>query len=282
MPENPDRAAASPKVSLQSLAPPGPATGVGELIEHLDLAGRAAAAPRERPYVALNMVSTADGRATLSGRSGAIGGKADRQLFHGLRTVVDAVMAGAGTVRAERYHRLVRDPAARERRRARGLAEEPLACVVSGRLALGEEIPLLSDPEARVAILTASPASLPAACRARIEYVRCGLAAGAGGGRLDLAAAMRELRARFGVRTLLCEGGPHLNAHLLAAGLVDELFLSLAPALAGGDAGGGSGGDAGGGSLRIVSGVDLDPPVAMELVSAHEHESHLFLRYKID
>jgi riboflavin biosynthesis pyrimidine reductase len=294
-------------VSLRSLAPPGPATGVGELIERLDLAERpelaapgTPGAPGRRPYVALNMISTADGRATLSGRSGTIGGEADRQLFHGLRTVVDAVMAGAGTVRAEGYHRLIRDPAARERRRERGLAGEPLACVVSGRLALGAGIPLLEDPEAHVAILTASPASLPAACRAQIEYVRCVLADGAAGGdqprdsqrrdsqprdsqprdsqprdsTLDLAAAMRELRGRFGVRTLLCEGGPHLNAHLLAAGLVDELFLSLAPALAGGDTTEES--------LRIVSGPGLDPPVTMELVSAHEHESHLFLRYRIN
>jgi len=275
MRESPDRAAASRKVSLKSLAPPRPSTGVGELVEHLDLLELAAAAPRERPYVALNMVSTADGRATLSGRSGAIGGEADRQIFHGLRTVVDAVMAGAGTVRAEGYRRLVRDPAARALRRERGLEEEPLACVVSGRLALDERIPLLADAGARVAIVTASQASLPAACRAQIEYVRCVLAAGtAGDGRLDLAAALGELHERFGVRTLLCEGGPHLNANLLAAGLVDELFLSLAPTLAGGDTGGG-------GSLRIVSGLDLDPPVAMELVSVHEHESHLFLRYRV-
>lgn len=300
LPESPDTLAASANVSLHSLAPPGPATGVGQLIERLDLAERAAATPLERPYVALNMVSTADGRATLSGRSGTIGGEADTQLFHGLRTLVDAVMAGAGTVRAEGYHRLVRDPAAREARRERGLAEEPLACIVSGRLALGEEVPLLADPDARVAIVTASQASLPAACRAQIEYVRCVLA---GGGRLDLAAALRELRERFGVRTLLCEGGPHLNAHLLAAGLVDELFLSLAPTLAGGDAGR-NGTDCGGRplrshprigqhrrcvspgfgseSLRIVSGLDLDPPVTMELVSAHEHSSHLFLRYRIN
>ncbi|HEV3095287.1 MAG TPA: dihydrofolate reductase family protein [Solirubrobacteraceae bacterium] len=304
MRESPDEPPQSESVSLRSLAPAGPAIGIGQLVERLDLAERAAAASSQRPYVALNMISTADGRATLSGRSGTIGGEADKQLFHGLRTVVDAVMAGAGTVRTEGYRRLVRDPAARETRRRRGLSEEPLACVVSGRLALGEQIPLLADPEARVAILTASQDSLPAACRARIEYVRCALAAGAaGGGQLDLAAAMRELRGRFGVRTLLCEGGPHLNAHLLATGLVDELFLSLAPTLAGGDAvrnGTDCGGrslrshprigqrrrrvspDFGSESLRIVSGLDLDPPVAMELVSAHEHSSHLFLRYRIN
>jgi riboflavin-specific deaminase-like protein len=253
---------------LRTLLPATASATVASLVDGLDLAERAAASGDQLPYLALNMVSTADGRATLSGRSGAIGGEADRALFHGLRTVVDAVMVGAGTVRAEGYRRLVRDPAARALRRERGLAEEPLACVVSGRLALSGQVPLLADPDARVAILTASQASLPPDCRAQVQYVRC-----ASGGQLDLAAALRELRERLGVRTILCEGGPHLNAHLLAAGLVNELFLSLAPTLAGGDATSES--------LRIVSGLDLDPPVAMELVGAHEHESHLFLRYRV-
>jgi riboflavin-specific deaminase-like protein len=302
MAKSPDATAGSDDVALRALLPAGAPSTVGQLVDGLDLAERARERDGERPYLALNMVSTADGRATLSGRSGPIGGSADRQLFHSLRTVVDCVMVGAGTVRAEGYRRLVRDERARAKRRERGLEEQPLACVVSGRLALSEEVPLLADPAARVAIVTASQASLPASCRAQIEYVRSVLPAGAAGaGQLDLAAALGELRARFGVRTILCEGGPHLNAHLLAAGLVDELFLSLAPTLAGGDAGR-NGTDCGGHllrshprigqrrrrvspgfgeSLRIVSGVDLDPPGAMELVSAHEHESHLFLRYRV-
>jgi len=267
MPKSPDDSPPPSGPALRSLLPPAPAIAVERLLDGLDLAERAGALV-ERPYVALNMIATADGRATLGGRSGKLGGAADKALFHGLRTVVDAVLAGAGTVRVEGYRRLVRDERGRARRRERGLPEEPLACIVSGRLALSEEIPLLKDPSAHVAILTASHASLAQACRARIEYVRC-----VRDGTIDLAGGMRELRERFGVRTLLCEGGPHLNAHLLAAGLVDELFLSVAPTLAGGDATSES--------LRIVTGLDLDPPAAMELVSAHEHESHLFLRYRV-
>ncbi len=246
----------------------GEPTTVERFVDDLDVAERAAAGQRSRPYVLLNMISSADGRATLGGRSGALGGRADKELFHGLRTAVDAVLVGAGTVRVEGYRRLVRDERRREIRRARGLAEEPLACVVSGRLALGSEIPLLSDPHARVAILTTSAASLPADCRAEIEYVRAPR-----DGVLDLPRAMAELRERFDVRTLLCEGGPHLSAQLVAEGLVDELFLSLSPKLAGGDATNET--------LRILSGPELDPPVALELRAALEHDSHLFLRYKI-
>lgn len=294
-------------MSFTSLLPPGPSVELSGLLDRLDLIDRAGADSGTRPYTLLNMVSSADGRATLDGRSGGIGDDGDKLLFHGLRTRVDAVMAGAGTLRVERYGRLVRDADGLAARRALGLAEQPLACVVSGRLALDESIPLLADPDSRVVILTASRASLPAACRAQIEYVRCALAAGAaggqiGGGQIDLAAGLAALRSRFGVRTLLCEGGPHLNANLLAAGLVDELFLSLAPSLAGGDAGrnGTDSGDARlaspppigqrarrvspdfGSELRIVTGPDLDPPVGMRLVSLHEHRSHLFLRYEID
>jgi riboflavin biosynthesis pyrimidine reductase len=223
---------------------------------------------RSRPYLLLNMVSSADGRATIAGRSGALGELADKELFLGLRTVVDAVMAGAGTVRAEHYRRLVRDERRRQIRRAHGLSEEPLACIVSGRLALSGEVPLLADPDARVAIVTASKASLPSECRAQIEYVRATQE-----GLLDLPGAMLELHERFGVRTLLCEGGPHLNAQLLEQGLVDELFLSLSPKLAAGDAASET--------LRILSGPELDPPIALELVSVFEHESHLFLRYRV-
>jgi riboflavin biosynthesis pyrimidine reductase len=268
MPAGPQQQAQRPPVRFATLSPPGPEVELDGLLERLDLVSRSDSEARRRPYTLLNMVSTADGRATLEGRSGAIGDDGDKLLFHGLRTLVDAVMVGAGTLRAERYRRLVRDADALAARRARGLSEQPLACVVSGRLALDESIPLLADADSRVAVLTASQASLPAGCRARVEYVR-----DARDGQLDLPAAFAALRSRLGVRTLLCEGGPHLNAHLLAAGLVDELFLSLAPTLAGGDAMSES--------LRIVSGLDLDPPVAMRLLSAYEHGSHLFLRYAI-
>jgi riboflavin-specific deaminase-like protein len=220
----------------------------------------------ERPYLLLNMASTVDGRATIGGRSGPIGNRADHELFHALRTTVDAVLVGAGTVRAEHYGRLVTAESARELRRTRGLAQEPLACIVSASLALpAREIPLLTDPAARVAILTPSPASL-AECAGEVRYVRA-----AREGHLDLQAALGELR-RAGVRTILCEGGPHLNSQLLAAELVDELFLSLAPKLAGGDATGES--------LRIVSGTELRPPVELRLSGVLESEGQLLLRYR--
>jgi riboflavin-specific deaminase-like protein len=259
---------ADPPSEFRRLEPvDGPATAA-EIVDALGLGDRGGSAD-ERPYVMLNMVSTVDGRATVAGRSGAIGGRADRELFHELRAAVDAVAAGAGTVGAEHYGRIIPQQARRRLRLERGLSEEPLACIVSGRLSLSPEIPLLAEPASRVVILTCSQASLPQVA-AHVDYVREERE-----GRLDLASALGVLRSRFAVRTLLCEGGPHLNGELLAAGLVDELFLSVSPKLASGDA------RQGDPALRILAGPELEPPVELELKGAHQSDSHLFLRYGV-
>jgi riboflavin biosynthesis pyrimidine reductase len=254
-------------VRLERLLAPGDPASVAQLVEELGLWQRPVPAPG-RSRVMLNMISTADGRASVGGRSGPISDRADRELFHGLRSAVDAVLVGAGTVRTERYGRIIPDAARRRERRSRGLSEEPLACVVSARLALAADIPLLAEPSARVAILTASAASLPAT-PAHVDYVRAER-----DGQLDLPAALAQLRERFAVHTVLCEGGPHLACQLLAAGLVDELFLSLAPLLAGGDPPGAH-------APRILAGDELEPPVELELLGALRSGAHLFLRYGV-
>src|SRR4030081_2131726 len=83
--------------------------------------------PSERQRVLVNMVSTVDGRATLGGRSAPLSGRADRELFHGLRAAVDAVLVGAGTVRMERYGRIIREESVRRLPLAPGLAAGPPA-----------------------------------------------------------------------------------------------------------------------------------------------------------
>lgn len=255
-----------PAIALDPLLPPGDALGPDRMVEQLGLWERPAE-PASRPRVLLNMVATVDGRATLGGRSGAISDAADRALFHALRGPADGVLVGAGTLRTERYGRLIPDEWRRRERAARGLAEEPLACIVSGRLALDEDIPLLARQDARVVVLTASAASLPGAA-AEVGYIR------SEGGQLDLGAALAELTSRFGVRSLLCEGGPHLARELLAADLLDELFLSVSPLLAGGEPSGGE-------ALRILAGAELDPPARLELLGALRSGSTLFLRYRV-
>lgn len=218
-------------------------------------------APPGRPCVALNMVHTTDGRAALQGKSGAMSSVADRQLFHAMRTRVDAVMIGAGTARIERYGRIVPDPARREQRSAAGLQPDPLAVIVSGSLHLPSDLPLLQDPDSRVVILTSDRSSL-AGVRAEVEYLRFE--------RVDLAAALSHVRDAYGVRAILCEGGPRLNASLLTAGVVDELFLSTAPMLAGSA-----------GERSIVEGAALRAPHRLRLRWLLEHEGALFARYGV-
>jgi riboflavin biosynthesis pyrimidine reductase len=252
------------RVELDRLLPPGDPAGVAQIVDDFGLWQRDGAHRR----LMVNMVSTVDGRATLQGRSGGLSATADRQLFHGLRSAVDAVLVGAGTVRTERYGRIIPDAEQRAQRLARGLSAEPLACIVSGRVALEPDLPLLREPDARIAILTASEASLPSA-PAHVDYVRA-----REDGKLDLAVAIAELCERFDVSSILCEGGPHLAFQLLAAGLVDELFLSLSPLLAGGE-------PAGGEALRILAGSELEPPVALKLLTVLHADSSLFLRYGV-
>lgn len=242
---------------LERLYPSPASVTARELVSGLDLGARA---PEGRPYLVLNMVASLDGKATLQDRTRGLSSEADRALFHELRTQADAVMVGAGTARAERYGRMVKTAELRERRMAEGLDPDPLAVVVSARLRLPPDLPLLADPESRVAIATASDGEVEGA-RARIEYLRTGD---------DLPLLLARLRDEHGVRSVLCEGGPTLNSHLLAAGLVDELFLALSPKLVGGAQ-----------ALTIVAGRGLLEPAAADLVWLCKADGDLFTRWRL-
>ena len=219
---------------LRRLLPEPGAVEAERLFDDVDFA---ALAPPDRPYVVVNMVSSADGRAALEGRTAQLGNDADHAVFHALRTAVDAVMVGTGTLRAERYGRMIRSEARRAIRVARGLEPEPLAIVCSRTGDFPTDVPLFEDPQARVMTHTGA---------APVE-------------------AVRRARREHGVRSVLCEGGPTLNAAMLADGAVDELFLTVAPLLAGGAA-----------PLTILSFGDPHP---LELRWALEGDGALFLRY---
>jgi len=139
---------------------------------------------------------------------------------------VDAVMIGAGTMRAEGYGRVIGDPEKRRRREREGLSPDPLMVIVSGRLHLPWDAPLFTEGHGRVLIATTSDAE-PPELETPVEVLRQA-------GRLDLAALLERLRHQFGVRALLCEGGPHLHGELIDADLVDEMFVTHAAKLAGG------------------------------------------------
>jgi riboflavin-specific deaminase-like protein len=241
---------------VQRLVPdPGPTT-VEEQLAGLDLIDLAYT---DRPYTVMNFASTLDGRAAIEGRSGPIGSAADTRILQLLRTRVDAVMIGAGTMRAERYGRMVSDPSLRARRERIGLPHDPLAVIVSGRLDLPWDAPLFTDGGGRVLIFTASDVEPPQTATS-LRIVRHE-------GKVDLAEAMLHLREERGIRALLCEGGPTLHRQLQAAGLVDELFLTVAPKLAGGE------------EPRVIEG-DLPTPIDFELAWLLEERGELYGRYR--
>ena len=216
----------------------------------------------ERPYTVANFVASVDGRATIGGRSAPLSDPGDRALFHALRESVDAVMAGTGTLRVERYGRMIKDPAARQRRVDRGLAPEPVAAVVSRSGQIPYDIPLYSDPEARIVEFTGATAPRPVAAQRDLVALDPD--------EVGLRSVMHGLRADFGIRTLLCEGGPTLFGALVAEGLVDELFLTLAANLVGGET-----------NPAILTGPPLAEPKSLQLSSVLEREGSLFLRYEI-
>jgi riboflavin biosynthesis pyrimidine reductase len=217
-----------------------------------------AAGGEDQLRVALNMIVSLDGRIAVDGRSAPLGGPADRALFHALRAHADAVMVGAETVRAERYGPIIRKPEARAWRVRQGLPEQPLAVIVSRRLELDPSLPLLADPDAHVVVLTPSAGALPR-CAANIDYVRAA----------TLRAGLAEVRTRWGVRLVLCEGGPTLNGALAAESLIDELFLAISPLIVGDSRGGGG----------LLSGGAPREPLALELRMLLEHDSQLYAHY---
>jgi riboflavin biosynthesis pyrimidine reductase len=220
------------------LPDPGPTTVSGQLETY-----RPREEPHEdRPLVAMNFVATVDGRATIEGRSGPIGSDADTEMLVKLRTRFDAVMIGAGTMRVERYGPM-----------------EQLAVLISGRLDLPWDAPLFADEGSRVLIFTSSDAEPPQTAAA-VELIRHP-------GAVNLTEAMRQLRHEHGVGALLSEGGPHVHEQMQADGLVDDLFLTIAPKLSGGEA------------PRIVEGP-LPEVIGLELVWLLESDGELFARYR--
>jgi 5-amino-6-(5-phosphoribosylamino)uracil reductase len=247
-------------MDFRQLLPEPGRVDVSELLASLNLAAQA---PDERPCTIVNFVSSADGRATVEGRSGGLGDDGDRAIFHGLREQVDAVMVGTGTLRAETYGRILRRPERRERRVQLGLSPEPIACIVSRSGEFPADIPLFDEPEARVVIFSSLELE-PGRWNAEVDVIRLDV------GELTLTTVLRLLRSEYGVRSLLCEGGPTLFGALLHEGVVDELFLTLAPKLTGGGTG-----------PTISSGPELMNPRGMSIKWLLERNGSLYLRYRV-
>lgn len=244
-------------IRFERLLADGPARHAAEYLASADMR---AAAPDDRPYLFLNMVSSLDGRAAIAGRTQGLGDRADLELMLELRAIADGVLVGSETLNVEGYGRLMKSPLRRERRSAAGLPGDPTAVVVSRSLDLRWDAGLFSAQEQPVLLYTSATGAVPETS-AHVEVVRMD--------DVSPALVLGDLRAR-GIRALLCEGGPTLNASLLAADLVDELFLTLSPQLTG---------DAT--QPQIVAGPALDVPREAQLAWVLRHGEQLLLRYII-
>jgi riboflavin biosynthesis pyrimidine reductase len=217
------------------------------------------------PWLRANMVSTLDGAAQHDGRSQPISSAADMRIFGTLRALADAVVVGAETVRQEGY----RPARAREDfaalREAAGQGPAPAIAVVSASLDLDFSLPLFTSPLVPTLVLTGAAAAtdrIAAAEKAGAQVVIAGDGMG-----VDPARAVRALADR-GLYRLLTEGGPRLLGQLIAAGVLDELCLTVSPMLTAGDA------------QRIAGGPPVAVPRRFELTSLLEEAGFLFSRYR--
>jgi riboflavin biosynthesis pyrimidine reductase len=217
-----------------------------------------------RPFVRCNMISTFDGAIAVNGRSGLLGGPADREVFSVLRSWADVIVVGAGTVRAENYGPVRLGEELRGRRVARGQRPVPPIAIVTRSGNLDWSSPLFSEAEVRPLVITTHECNEGEVERGQqvADFVF------AGKDRVDPSVAFAELD-RLGCRSLLLEGGPGLNADVVHAGLLDELCLTMSPRLV-----------AGSGS-RLFAGPELMPAVDLQVDQLLEDDGFLFFRLRL-
>ena len=220
-----------------------------------------------RPYTVINAVGTLDGRGAVAGKSTPIGSESDHCLMRNIRASVDAVLVGAGTLRSEDLTLCV-DETLAKRRRQRGLEEQPLPIILSASGDIpGDRKVFLTNGESKVLIFTGSHADRRQLAKlSDVATVRTAAAIDA----VEPKKILETLVNEFGVRRLLVEGGPTVNHSFLEARLVDELFLTLAPKIVGGDI------------RALVEGEPLPQhATSHSLVSVYISDSEIYLRYQL-
>ena len=228
------------------------------------MAGFKPIAPTEdRPVVAINMVTSIDGRAQIDGTAEGLGSRADRRLMRLYRAAFDAVGSGVGTLRATGVWLRVGDDLA-ARRVANGLLSNPLGIVIAGVEPVPTDARWFSGDEPRILVVGAGNplTDVPSGT----ELLR------SPDDRPDPRWVLERLAER-GVRSLLIEGGPTLGSSFLAHDLIDEVYWTVGAHLLGTDA------------LPMIAPIPGGSPFAHQprpgrLISVMRHESELFLRYR--
>jgi riboflavin biosynthesis pyrimidine reductase len=214
----------------------------------------------DRPWVQVNFVASADGAVEVGTTSAALSHAADRTVFLLGRDLADVVLVGAGTARAEDYRGVVAGAKRLERRRRLGFTTVPPIAVVTRSADLDPASRLFTETAVPPIVVTTDTADTRALEAAGAEVLR------AGHDDVDLPRALDLLAAR-GLRRIDCEGGPGLFARLIAADLVDQLCLTVAPLLVAGQAG------------RIATGTPALPR-RLALASILVEDGFTLLRYR--
>lgn len=192
--------------------------------------------PADRPWLELCMVASIDGTTAVAGTSGALGNPTDAAVLRALRASADLIIVGSTTAHAERY-----GPPRKAGQRIG---------VVTQTGNVDPELPLFRSGAGFLITTASAPSHGLPAIRSSHDTV-------------DLVAALQELDASV----VHCEGGPTLNAALLAADLVDEVNLTVAPHLVGGN------------GQRLAATTDTETLRNMELAHVCRDTDYLFLRY---
>ncbi|MDQ6648736.1 MAG: pyrimidine reductase family protein [Actinomycetota bacterium] len=230
--------------------------------DDVDLDEAYAVPPGPAVHLRVNFATTADGAVELDGTSASVSGPADKRVFSTLRGLADVILVGAGTARDEGYGPARPSAERQDRRRAAGLSPVPPIALVSRRLDLDLDSPFFTAAQARPLLFTteeAPPDIRRAAARAADVVL-------AGDRSVEVGRVLGELAVR-GLRAVLCEGGPRLFRDVVAAGRLDELCLTISPALAGPD------------RAHLLAGAALAQPQQMELRQLLSADGQLFARY---
>lgn len=237
------------------------------MLNHFYSSLRLPSPPVGRPFIAINMISSLDGKVTVQGelKPGSLGGSFDRQTMNVIRNRFDAVLSGGNTLRSHPFYLGVPQEYEKDRV-SRGLNPQPYTVCLTGSGRLDPDGPLFQNPPLPPIVLTSSSGAenLDPAIKqvSQVEVLP------EGAGMLEISQLLLD---KYNVHYLLVEGGPSVNYQFLQAGIVDQLFLTLAPRLVGAR-----------NEHSLAMGDEVLPqPNEISLLSAHPHENELYLRYQL-